>query len=91
MRDSILESASAATFRLLRIVSCRGLTRLPLWSWEDTSILPELYACLSECIHHRSDVATLPAHLLIVERLKSDNGGDVNLGESCEFGLIESG
>jgi hypothetical protein len=55
------------------------------------SILAKLYPCFSQGIHHCSDGATLPAHLLCVECFQSHDGGDVNLGKPCEFGLIESG
>ena len=50
------------TGNLQGIVRQVFLTRLPLRPREDTSILAKLDPCLSECIHHRSDGATLPAY-----------------------------
>ena len=42
--------------------SSSGHGRLPLGPGVDAPILAKLYPCLSECIHHRSDGATLPAY-----------------------------
>jgi hypothetical protein len=44
-----------------------GHARLPFGLGKMLPILAKLYPCFSECIHHRSDGATLPARLLRVE------------------------
>jgi hypothetical protein len=54
--------------------------------WNDAAILAKVYSGFRQGIHHGSNGTAVPPHHMGVETFQSDDGGDVNLGESGERG-----
>jgi len=62
-----------------------GITALAVSPSAYAAILAKLDACFCQRVDHGRNGSALPPHLLCVECLQANDGGDVNLSESRQL------